>query len=222
MKNEIEEAICWSGPAALSIFVLDPNENPVPESAFEFDGHMPSSVGTFRLKIDPQDKRFPEVWECDLTFESLPEDLAEFGEKCLRRATQQDSAVAWLAFEGIFNFDRIFSDTLFAQIYGYYVRVVPQFVVDQCAASDAVHRKAEERPHTGCMRDVPTTRRGAVAVVAHPLGIAGQPLAGQKPVVVDDDATILSSEWRDRIRSVHDFLEERFPAQQQDSEEGKF
>ncbi|MFF7361735.1 hypothetical protein [Streptomyces sp. NPDC008125] len=31
-------------------------------------------------------------------------------------------------------------------------RVVPQFVVDQCAASDAVHRKAERRPHTGCMR----------------------------------------------------------------------
>ncbi|MFG3142389.1 response regulator [Streptomyces sp. NPDC048211] len=32
------------------------------------------------------------------------------------------------------------------------LRVVPQFLVDQRAASDAVHRKAEGRPHTGCIR----------------------------------------------------------------------
>ncbi|MGW0859004.1 hypothetical protein [Streptomyces sp. NPDC002690] len=165
MTNGIEEAICWSGPAVLSIFVLDPSEKPVPKSAFELDGHAPSSVGTYRLEVDPGDKRFPEVWEYDLTFESLPGHLAEVGEKLLCRGTQQDSVVAWLAFEGIFNFDRLFSDTLFAQIYGYY-------------------------------------------------------MAGQKPVVVDD-ATIRSSEWRERIRAVHDFLEEKFPAPQQGPEEGE-
>ncbi len=32
------------------------------------------------------------------------------------------------------------------------LRAVPQSLPDQRAASDAVHRKAEGRPHTGCIR----------------------------------------------------------------------
>ncbi|MFE2643780.1 hypothetical protein ACFXDO_14560, partial [Streptomyces nigra] len=34
------------------------------------------------------------------------------------------------------------------------LRAVPSFPVDRRAASDAVHRKAEGRPHTGCMRTI--------------------------------------------------------------------
>ncbi len=52
--------------------------------------------------------------------------------------------------------------------------------------SDAVHRKAEERPHTGRMRALPTTWRGAVAGAARPPGITGQPLgelAGFHPTI---------------------------------------
>ena len=57
------------------------------------------------------------------------------------------------------------------------LRAVPSSLVDQRAASDAVHRKAEGRPHTGPYADDPTTQRGAVAVVVRPPGITGQPLA---------------------------------------------
>src|SRR5262245_6307930 len=47
---------------------------------------------------------------------------------------------------------------------------------DEAAASDAVHRKAEDRPRTGCTWANPTTQRGAVAVVADPRRSAGQGL----------------------------------------------
>jgi hypothetical protein len=67
------------------------------------------------------------------------------------------------------------------------LRAVPESPVDQRAASDAVHRKAEGRPHTGCMRTLRQRGVGvppaegwgsAVAFVARLPGIPGQTFGG--------------------------------------------
>jgi hypothetical protein len=58
----------------------------------------------------------------------------------------------------------------------------PVTPVDQRTASDAVHRRAEERPRFWAYWGVPTTQRGAVAVVVRPPGMTGQPSGGSKVV----------------------------------------
>ncbi|NUK22938.1 phenazine-specific anthranilate synthase [Streptomyces lunaelactis] len=62
---------------------------------------------------------------------------------------------------------------------------------DQPAASDAVHRKAEDRSRTGRTWATPTTQRGAVAGVEGPTRSPGQGLSGHA-LVVDGEDTFTS------------------------------
>ncbi|MET8004301.1 hypothetical protein [Nonomuraea glycinis] len=61
------------------------------------------------------------VWEYDLTFNDIDQDLVPYLLQCLQKACTHADGVAWSAFEGAFHFDHLFAEYIAGQIYGYCV-----------------------------------------------------------------------------------------------------
>ncbi|NEB00431.1 hypothetical protein [Streptomyces sp. SID13726] len=119
-SGSLKAALTWSGPAVVLLFTLGRRASGAGEG--EFAG-CPDRVQVFDLSTEGWDRR-AVVQGYDLTFEEsrlddpeLPGQLRE----CLRTAAGRAEGIAWLAFEGAFHFDFLFTDDIAHQVYGYCV-----------------------------------------------------------------------------------------------------
>lgn len=118
LVSSIREAVCWSGPAIINLFTLGRIEECLHEETFDISGVRPEELEIFRLHTELGARELI-VWEYDLTFRDISEDLIPYLLLCLERASADADGVAWLAFEGSFHFDHLFTADIAEQIYGY-------------------------------------------------------------------------------------------------------
>lgn len=118
LVSSIRDAVCWSGPAIINLFTLGRIEERLLGDAFDISGLRPEGLEVFRLHSEP-DVRELIVWEYDLTFDDISEDLIPYLMLCLERASVGAGGVAWLAFEGSFHFEHLFAEDVAEYIYGY-------------------------------------------------------------------------------------------------------
>lgn len=82
------------------------------------DGEVaPSQVKVYDLTADEDYLPGRHVFEYDLIFDAVPEELAAYLEACLYRACE-GAVVAWLAFEGSFSYDYLLAPEVAGQVYG--------------------------------------------------------------------------------------------------------
>ncbi|MFB4317446.1 hypothetical protein [Actinomadura sp. 21ATH] len=112
------EAVCWGGPAVVTLFTLGRVEECLREDAFEIPGMRPDEIDIIRMRPEPDVKEVA-VWEYDLVFHDVDQDIASYLLQCLPRVCAGAEGVAWSAFEGSFHFDHLFTDDVAEQIYGY-------------------------------------------------------------------------------------------------------
>jgi hypothetical protein len=120
LVNSVREAICWSGPAVINLFTLGRVEEPLQEGAFDISGVRPEGLETFRMRPGSGMSELIS-WEYDLTFSGISESIIPYLLLCLESTSTHADGVAWLAFEGSFHFDHLFTEDVAEQIYGYCV-----------------------------------------------------------------------------------------------------
>lgn len=118
--NEIEEAVCWSGPAVIILFTLGVSESWLQEDEFTVAAMRPDGVKRYPLGPDPEGQR-GVVQEYDLTFDNIDRDVVPYLRECLQKASTKAEGIAWLGFEGSFHYDNLFTDEVADMIYGYCV-----------------------------------------------------------------------------------------------------
>ncbi|WP_406359381.1 hypothetical protein OID55_41140 [Streptomyces sp. NBC_00715] len=118
--NEIEEAVCWSGPAVIILFTLGVSESWLQEDDFTVAAMRPDRVKRYPLGPDPEGQR-GIVQEYDLTFDNIDRDVVPYLRECLQKASTKAEGIAWLGFEGSFHYDNLFTDEVADKIYGYCV-----------------------------------------------------------------------------------------------------
>ncbi|MFG2421482.1 hypothetical protein ACGFWD_20855 [Streptomyces sp. NPDC048448] len=119
--NDIEEAIRWMGPAVITLFTLGTSDSFLRENEFEAAGTKPDDVEPFRLGPDPEGRR-RVVQSYDLTFVDVDHHgFLPYLWECLRKSSAEAEGIAWLAFEGSFHYEHLFTDDVADKIYGYCV-----------------------------------------------------------------------------------------------------
>ncbi|MEU6725856.1 hypothetical protein ABZ917_19310 [Nonomuraea wenchangensis] len=115
--SDIGEALMWDGvQCMISVFVVHTDEA-APSLDFRSGQVVPRQVKVYEL--EDEDDRLPGRWvtEYDLIFDEVPEQLPGYLEACLRRACQV-GVVAWLGFEGAFNFNHLLTPDIANLVYG--------------------------------------------------------------------------------------------------------
>lgn len=116
--SRVTEALGWSGSGfTISLFLVADAPEP-PSLDFGSDTTCPSSVHVYSLDDEKCMLGRLRVYEYDLQFNTLPTNLESYLEACLRQACDGSRRIAWLAFEGSFDFDFILADQVADQIYG--------------------------------------------------------------------------------------------------------
>jgi hypothetical protein len=116
--GRVVDAIHWDGiTPVISLFVV-PSAAELPDLAEVWTGDTPRRTRMYRLEDDREAATIRVVYEYDFEFETLPVQLEQDLERCLRVACSADSSVAWLAFEGSFHFDHLLDESTAHQIYG--------------------------------------------------------------------------------------------------------
>lgn len=118
MREILHSGLRWSvGRASLSLFVGFPVEES-PRIFAPSDVASPSAIKQYRLEDDQ--RRYPSFgWrEFDLTFADVPENLDAVVSTWLEGAIEAGCVVAWFAFEGSFDFNRVLTPDIAADIYG--------------------------------------------------------------------------------------------------------
>ncbi|MBV7700079.1 hypothetical protein [Streptomyces sp. TRM70350] len=118
--SSLKEAITWSGPAVVILFTLGRAESSLGQEEFDVAGTRPDEVEIFPISPEPGGRK-AVVREYDLTFHDVDQVAAPYLRQCLRKAAAHAEGIAWLAFEGAFHFDHLFTDDIADQIYGYCV-----------------------------------------------------------------------------------------------------
>ncbi|MFB9462856.1 hypothetical protein [Streptomyces cinereospinus] len=120
--NSVKEAVTWSGPAIFGLFTVGGVESRLAAQEFAQAGMRPDEVHAYRMSAGPGGGRAEAaVWEYDLTFRDTDLVFAPYLRECLRRASAHAQGIAWLAFEGSFHFDHLFTDDIAGHVYGYCV-----------------------------------------------------------------------------------------------------
>ncbi|MFD7435910.1 hypothetical protein [Streptomyces sp. NPDC059861] len=118
--TSLKDALSWSGPAVVVLFTLGRSEARLERHEFEVAGPRPDEVEFFPISPEPGGRR-AVIREYDLTFQDADQDFAPYLRQCLRKAAAHAEGIAWVAFEGAFHFDHLFTDDIADQIYGYCV-----------------------------------------------------------------------------------------------------
>ncbi|WP_440104827.1 hypothetical protein [Streptosporangium sp. H16] len=115
--STVADALTWDGVrCVISVFVVTVAKT-APRVDFRDGEVVPSAVRTYDLTADEDYLPGRHVFEYDLIFDDVPEELARYLEVCLRRACE-GAVVAWLGFEGSFNYDYLLVPEVADQIYG--------------------------------------------------------------------------------------------------------
>ncbi|MEU9957797.1 hypothetical protein [Streptomyces sp. NPDC050982] len=121
MPDAIQDFLCWRGPASVNVFVLGAGSTPFPKETFHIAGLVPDRVLPFALMEPPEDIAALGLVSYDLDFEDTTLDLRAYTGAVLRRVCEGTRSVAWAAFEGSFSYDRLLTDPVADQVYGYCV-----------------------------------------------------------------------------------------------------
>ncbi|MGW2274161.1 hypothetical protein [Streptomyces yangpuensis] len=146
--SEVQEAICWSGPATVIVFVIGSGDTPLPRETFHLQGMAPDDFLPFPLQSAPEPLDRLGVVSYDLTFDDTALDLREYTRAVLRRLCADGRAVAWAAYEGSFHFDHLLTPDIAEQVYGYCVsgfEPVVEWDGDALRGDDWKRRIAEVR-----------------------------------------------------------------------------
>ncbi|MEV5560654.1 hypothetical protein AB0L44_44065 [Nonomuraea wenchangensis] len=100
----------------ISVFVVHGDEA-APSLDFRSGQVVPRQVKVYEL--EDEDDRLPgrRVTEYDLIFDEVPEQLPGYLEDCLGRVCRL-GVVAWLGFEGAFNFNNLLTPDIAHLVYG--------------------------------------------------------------------------------------------------------
>jgi len=115
--SRVTDALAWRGSGFIvSLFLVSRSAEP-PDLDFVTSEVSLSSVRNYELERDDRDRDDPYVYEYDLYLEELPVNLEAFLSECLRRACEK-GLVAWLGFEGSFDFGHLLTAEVADQTYG--------------------------------------------------------------------------------------------------------
>lgn len=116
--GSVSDAIQWTGTSAIvSLFVVAPS-SVTPHVKMTHRATSPFQVRSYELVDD--EVVLPErcVHEFDAEFGDVPRDLESYLHDCLAEALEAGGLVAWLGFEGSFDFHHLLTDDIATEIYG--------------------------------------------------------------------------------------------------------
>ncbi|MFI6965790.1 hypothetical protein [Streptomyces sp. NPDC050255] len=119
--NEVQEALCWAGPAQVTAFVIGAGNEPLPPDAFALAGLTPDKVYPFKLGDQPEAIAPLGLLSYDLTFNDITLDLRTYTAEVLRKLCEAKRAVAWAGFEGSFHYDHLLTEHIASSVYGHCV-----------------------------------------------------------------------------------------------------
>jgi hypothetical protein len=116
VMDRLRAALVWSGSyATLSMFVItSADETP------ELDpNHVPAAdlVRTYELEDEAGVLRGRSVYEYDLVWRKLPDDVTDIVEAWLTSALAHGVVMAWFGLEGSFDFGHLLSPDVASQVY---------------------------------------------------------------------------------------------------------
>ncbi|MFD7459228.1 MULTISPECIES: hypothetical protein [unclassified Streptomyces] len=117
--NDVQEGLCFAGPAVVTVFVIGAGNEPLPPEAFRLAGLTPDEVRPFMLQDQPAEIASRGLMSYDLTFHDTSAALSAYTREVLRRLCADGRAVAWAAFEGSFHYDHLLTEDIAASVYGY-------------------------------------------------------------------------------------------------------
>jgi hypothetical protein len=114
----VVDALWWNGvQAVITMFVIAPSAA-APSLDVTLDEAIPGQVSYFELEDEDGMIGDFHLYSYDILFkEYLPEDLAGYLGELLRRGSAAGE-LAWLAFEGSFDFNHLLTPDIADQIYG--------------------------------------------------------------------------------------------------------
>ncbi|MFJ6050364.1 hypothetical protein [Streptomyces sp. NPDC092307] len=119
--NDVQEELCWAGPAMVAVFVIGAGNDPLPSQAFNVAGLVPDQVYPFVLEEQPPEIAALGLISYDLTFHTPSLDLHTYTREVLRRLCADGRAVAWAGYEGSFHYDHLLTEDIAHMLYGHCV-----------------------------------------------------------------------------------------------------
>ncbi|MFB9578256.1 hypothetical protein [Streptomyces yanii] len=117
--NEVQEGLCFAGPAVVTLFVIGAGNEPLPPETFRLAGLAPDEVRPFTLQEQPAAIASLGLMSYDLIFHDTSLALATYTCEALRRLCADSRAVAWAGFEGSFHYDHLLTEDIASSVYGY-------------------------------------------------------------------------------------------------------
>lgn len=116
--SRVSDALTWSGdrPVVSLFVVVDGKDKPIPP-ALESTDSTAATVRTYHLEDEQNVLIGFSMYEYDLELDEIPPDLEAFLSELLRRACDI-GRVAWVGFEGSFDFEHLLVDEVADQIFG--------------------------------------------------------------------------------------------------------
>lgn len=114
----VSDAIQWTGTSAIvSLFVVS-RSAASPRVTMVHRTTTPSDLRSYQL-IDEEVALAGEyIHEFDAEFDHVPTELESYLHDCIAEALQAGGRVAWLGFEGSFDFHHLLTDDVATEIYG--------------------------------------------------------------------------------------------------------
>jgi len=118
LARPVAEAITWSGTAATVCAFAAFRGGPTLEPAALARSVGASEVRTYYMEDEDHVLGDLDVWEVDVDYASVPVDLEGHLASVLRRLVEAGGLVAWLGFEGSFDFEHVLAEDVSNQVYG--------------------------------------------------------------------------------------------------------
>ncbi|WP_344971879.1 hypothetical protein [Salinactinospora qingdaonensis] len=116
--SQVLENLRWDGiTPRVSMFVVTESAR-APKLEFDIKGTKPKKTKVFHLEDEDETLQGVNIFEYDLTFDTLPTDPLQYLKSCLRQACIKGGNLAWLGFEGSFHYDHLLTDEIAEEIYG--------------------------------------------------------------------------------------------------------
>ncbi|MEV3973488.1 hypothetical protein AB0K68_36045 [Streptomyces sp. NPDC050698] len=119
--NEVQESLCFAGPAMVTVFVVGAGNEPLPPKTFHLAGLVTDEVRPYMLQEQPAALASLGLMSYDLTFHDTSLALSTYTCEVLRRLCADGRAVAWAGFEGSFHYDHLLTEDVASSVYGYCV-----------------------------------------------------------------------------------------------------
>lgn len=117
--NEVQEGLCFAGPATVTVFVVGAGNEPLPPATFRLAGLAPDEVRPFMPREQPAAIASLGLMSYDLTFHDTSLTLSTYTGEALGRLCADGRAVAWAGFEGSFHYDHLLTEDIASSVYGY-------------------------------------------------------------------------------------------------------